>query len=194
MITESRGTFGVHATRTRPAVEVSADGAGVVSHAGSPLLADLADRTTLTALLSAVFAGRVAAQAAHDPGRVLTDLAVMIADGGECISDIATLVDQGGVFGSVASDSTCWRTLDAITETDLAAIGEARASAREVAWAQRAETTGVSLPASMVAGRPLLDRLGRPVLVIDEDATLVIAHSEKEQRAAVMVLPGSGGR
>ena len=54
MITESRGTFRVHATRTRPALAVSADGAGVVSHAGSRLLADLADRTTLTAQLCAV--------------------------------------------------------------------------------------------------------------------------------------------
>jgi len=86
---------------------VSDDGVGVVSHAGSRLLADLADRTTLTAQLSAVFASRVAPQTAHDPGRVLIDLAVMIADGGECISDIATLADQPGVFGSVASDTTC---------------------------------------------------------------------------------------
>ena len=88
------------------------------------------------------------------------------------------------MFGPVASDSTCWRVLDAITGADLAAIGEARAGAREVVWAQRAEATGVALPASMVAGQPLLDRDGRPVLVIDEDATLVIAHSEKEQAAA----------
>jgi hypothetical protein len=54
-------------------------------------------------------------QTAHDPGRVLTDLAVMIADGSECISDIAALGDQPGMFGPVASDSTFWRVLDAIT-------------------------------------------------------------------------------
>jgi hypothetical protein len=64
MIAEQEGTFQVHATRTRPAVEVSADGAGVVSHAGSRMLADLADRTTLTGQLSAVFAGRVPPQTA----------------------------------------------------------------------------------------------------------------------------------
>jgi len=174
----------MHATRTRPPVVVSADGDGVVSHAGSRLLADLADRTTLTAQLSAVFAGRTAPQTAHDPGRVLSDLAVMIADGGECISDIATLGDQPGVFGAVASDSTCWRVLDAVADVGLAAIAQARASAREVAWAQRGEATGTVLPASMVAGTPLLARDGRPVLVIDEDATITIAHSEKEQAAA----------
>jgi len=163
---------------------VSADGVGVVSHAGSRLLADLADRTTLTAQLSAVFTGRVAPQTAHDPGRVLTDVAVMIADGGECISDIAVLADQPGVFGPVASDSTCWRVLDSINTADLAAIGAARAAAREVVWAQRAEMIGTVLPASMVCGQPLLARDGRPVLVIDEDATITIAHSEKQQAAA----------
>ena len=121
---------------------MSADGAGVVSHAGSRLLADLADQTTLTAHLSAVFAGRTAPQTAHDPGRVLTDLAVLIADGGEAISDIATLADQADVFGAVASDSTCWRVLDSIRDADLDAIAAARAAARAVAWAQRAEQTG----------------------------------------------------
>lgn len=184
MITEPRGTFHVHATRTRPAVEVSADGRGVVSHAGSRLIADMADRSTLTARLSAVFADRRAPQTLHDPGRVLTDVAVMIADGGECISDIATLVDQPGVFGPVASDTTCRRVLDAVTAADHGAIAQARAQAREVAWLQRAEQTGSVLPASMVSGRPLLARDGRAVLVIDEDATITIAHSEKENAAA----------
>ena len=74
--------------------------------------------------------------------------------------------------------------LDAITAADLDGIAVARAAAREVAWQQRAEATGAALPASMVAGAPLLDRGGRPVLVIDEDATIVVAHSEKEQAAA----------
>ena len=174
----------MHVTRTRPAVEVSADGVGVVSHAGSRLLADLADRTGLTAALSAVFAGRTVAQTAHDPGRVLTDVAVMIAGGGECISDIAALADQPGVFGPVASDSTCWRVLDAISGADLAAIAAARAATREVVWAQRAEATERALPPSLVCGEPLVDRDGRPVLVLDDDGTIVVTHSEKERTAA----------
>jgi DDE family transposase len=183
MITAQEGTFYVHATGSRPAVEVSADGVGVVSHVGARLLADLADRTTLTGNLSRLFASRTAPQSAHDPGRVLVDVAVMLADGGACISDIATLADQREVFGPVASDSTCWRVLDEITAAGLDGIAVARAAARAVAWAQRAEATGAALPASMVAGAPLLDRSGRPVLVIDEDATIVVAHSEKEQAA-----------
>jgi Transposase DDE domain group 1 len=151
-MSDQEGTFYVHATRTRPPVEVSADGTGVVSHVGARLLADLAEWTTLTGRLSELFAARVAPQTAHDPGRVLVDVAVMLADGGECISDIATLADQPGVFGPVASDSTCWRVLDAITDDDLAGIAVSRAAARQVAWAQRAEATGAALPASMVAG------------------------------------------
>jgi hypothetical protein len=45
----------------------------------------------------------------HDPGRVLVDRAVAVADGAQCISDIAVLADQAALFGPVASDSTCWR-------------------------------------------------------------------------------------
>ena len=181
---EQEGTFDVHATRSRPPVEVSADGVGVVSHVGARLLADVADATTLTRQLSAVLGRRTAAQTAHHPGRGLTDLAVMLADGGEAISDIATLADQSAVFGPVASGSTCWRMLNSITGADLNAIAAARAAARSVAWAQRAEQTGHALPASLVAGTPLLDRDGRPVLVIDDDATIIVTHSEKEHTAA----------
>jgi hypothetical protein len=164
-------------------VLVSATGTGVVSHAGSRLLADLADRSGLTRELSAVFAADLAPQTAHDPGRVLADLAVMIADGGEAISDIATLADQAALFGPVASDSTCWRVLDSLTPAQLAGVAAARARARAVVWAQRGATTGVALPASRVADRELLDAAGRAVLVIDLDATIVIAHSDKEQAA-----------
>jgi len=49
--------------------------------------------------------------AAAGIGRVvLTDLAVMIADGGETIADIAVLADQRGLHGSVGSSATCWRS------------------------------------------------------------------------------------
>ena len=166
---------------------MSADGVGVVSHVGARLLADLADRTTLTGQLSALFEWRAAPQTAHDPGRVLVDVAVMLADGGECISDITTLADQAQVFGAVASDSTCWRVLDSVTASDLAGIAAARAAAREVVWAQRAEVTGQALPAALVAGTPLVED-GRPVLVIDDDATIVAVHSEKELAAATFKL------
>ena len=109
---------------------------------------------------------------------MLIDLAVAIADGAEAISDIAVLADQPALFGSVASDSTCWRLLDALDSPQLGVVAGARARAREVAWAQRAETTGRAFARSRVAGTAGLD-----VLVIDLDAHVLVCHSEKEQAA-----------
>jgi Transposase DDE domain group 1 len=157
---------------------VSADGRGVVSHAGSRLLADLAERTTLTGGLIDTLGCLTRPRTAHDPGRVLVDLAVAVADGAECISDIAVLADQPGLFGPVASDSTVWRLLAQLGEPELAAVASARAAAREVAWAQRAEVTGSSVSLAVAAGQPL------PGLVIDTDASIVVCHSEKESAAA----------
>jgi len=109
---------------------------------------------------------------------VLVDLAVAVADGAECISDIAVLADRPALFGSVASDSTVWRLLAQLGELELAGIAGARAAAREVAWAQRAEATGRSVPEAAAAGVVL------PGLVLDVDASIVVCHSEKEQAAA----------
>ena len=102
----------MHPTTIRPKITVTADGAGVASHAGTRLLVDLAETTTLSGELSVALDGVRGARPRHDPGRVLVDLAVAIADGAEAISDIAVLADQPGLLGPVASDSTCWRLLD----------------------------------------------------------------------------------
>ncbi|MEU5726658.1 hypothetical protein [Micromonospora sp. NPDC047738] len=80
----------------------------MVSHAGATLLRLLADRAGLTGALSAGLA-RAGWWPVHDRGRVLVDLAVMIADGGDVIADIDVLRHQQEVFGSVASDTTAWR-------------------------------------------------------------------------------------
>jgi hypothetical protein len=167
----------VHPTTTRPKITVTADGAAVVSHAGTRLLADLADTTTLTAELSDVLDGARGPRPRHDPGRVLVDLAVAIADGAESISDIAVLADQPALFGPVASDSTCWRLLAALDERRLSAVTGARARAREAAWAQRAETTGAAFGPSRVAGTAGLD-----ALVIDLDAHVLVCHSDVTAR------------
>jgi hypothetical protein len=82
----------------------------------------------------------------RDSGRVLVDMAVAVADGARTISDIAVLADQGELFGSVATDSTCWRLLSRLDSALLGAAGSARAAAREVVWAQRAELTGAPFP------------------------------------------------
>jgi len=113
---------------------VSADGRGVVSHAGSRLLADLADATGLTGSFANALHRLRPRGTGHDPGRVAVDLAVMLADGGEAIADLALLRDQREVF------ATAWRVLADIDTTTLAALRTARAAARETAWLQAAET------------------------------------------------------
>jgi hypothetical protein len=157
-------------------VTVAGGGRGVVAHAGTRLLADLADKTGLTSgFIQALGLGRQR-RSAHDPGRVAIDLAVLLADGGEAIADLAVLRQQPRLFGPVASDATAWRVLDSIDEPALARVRAARAAARELAWAQLAETRR-SVPATVVLGRPV------PGFVLDIDATIVWCHSEKESAA-----------
>jgi len=148
----------VKRNRRRRRLEVSADGRGVVGHAGSRLLSDLADHLGLTEGLSMAMAPTKQRRRGHDRGHVLTDLAVMIAGGGTAISDLAVLRDQPNLFGEVASTPTAWRTLDAVDDDALARIAVARAAARRRVWAAGADPK---------------------FYVIDFDATLITAHSDK---------------
>ncbi len=157
---------------------MSGDGVGVVAHAGSVATRLLADRTGLTAELSKAMVRRNF-NPGHDRGRVLADVAVMLADGGEAIADIDVLRHQGGVLGPVASPPTVWRTLDEVTPGRLKKIQAARARTRRRVWSLLAAEHG-GVPASRVAGTVLADE----VIVLDVDATIVISHSEKEKAAA----------
>src|SRR5258708_2446697 len=117
-------------------LEVTADGTGVVSHAGVALVRALADNTGLTRGLSAALAS--ARLLIHDRGRVFADLACAIADGGEAISDFRVIGDQGELFGAVASVPTAWRALAEIAAGGEAALERIKAavnSARPTAWA-----------------------------------------------------------
>jgi hypothetical protein len=145
-------------------VEVTSDGAGLVSHAGSALVAQVADKVGLTAALSVRLAGLKQRRRGHDPGRVIRDLAVMLADGGECVSDLGAVREQEVLFGGVASDSTAFRMVDRIASTPglLDAVRQAHARARARFWE--------------LDGAP--ERL-----TLDVDATLITAHSEKEKAA-----------
>jgi hypothetical protein len=145
-------------------VEVTSDGEGLVSHAGAALLGEAADRLGLTRALSQGLAGMRERRGAHDPGRVVRDLAVMLADGGDCLSDLRAVRDQEPLFGRVASDATAFRVIDAIAADPrlLGALRAARARARENAWAAGAAPERI---------------------VIDIDATLITAHSEKDGAA-----------
>jgi Transposase DDE domain group 1 len=144
-------------------VDVVADGAGLVSHAGSALIAQVGDKLGLTRALSLRLAALKQRRRGHDPGRVIRDLAVTLADGGECVSDLGAVRDQQPLFGAVASDSTAFRVIDRVASEGL--LGELRAAharARERFWE--------------LHGTP--ERL-----TIDVDATLITAHSEKERAA-----------
>ncbi len=99
-------------------VEVTSDGEGLVSHAGSALLAQVADKTRADAgRCRCAWRALQAAPAGHDPGRVVRDLAVMLADGGDCLADLGAVRDQDALFGAVASDSTAFRVIDRIAST-----------------------------------------------------------------------------
>ncbi|MGH9225017.1 MAG: transposase, partial [Acidimicrobiales bacterium] len=111
-------------------MKVTTDGEGLVSHAGTALLAEVADRSGLTRAMSVAMAGCGIAWRAHDPGVVLTHLAVAIADGADCLSQLAALRDQEALFGPVASHATAWRAVEAVASVALAGIDAARAAAR----------------------------------------------------------------
>jgi Transposase DDE domain group 1 len=145
-------------------VEVRADGEGLVSHAGAALVAETADRLGLTSALDRALAPLRERASRHSPGRVIRDLAVMLADGGDALCDLGGLRDQEALFGPVASDSTAYRLLERIAKDPdvLERIRAARAEARARAWRRGA--------------RPRLT-------VIDLDATLLRAHSDKEGAA-----------
>ncbi len=148
----------------RLTVDVCPDGDGLVSHAGSALLAQVADKSGLTRALSSGLGGLRRRRGGHDPGRVIRDLAVMLADGGDCLADLRAVGDQAALFGAVASSSTAFRVIDRIASTPglLDALHQAHARARERVW--------------QLAGAPKR-------LTIDLDATLLGSHSEKEGAA-----------
>lgn len=147
-------------------VRVSASGRGVASRAGVLLLRELAEDTGLVDGVTDALADTYDADWVHAPGRVFCDLAVVLADGADCVSGIQTLRDRSELFGGVASVATAWRLLQRIDTPHLPGIAAARAAARERAWAAGAASDS--------------DAEYR----IDIDATITIAHSEKENAAA----------
>ena len=149
-------------TSTRPRLRFTGGGRGLAVHAGARLLADLADGVGLTAALSEAVASTKVRDRGHDRGRVLVDAAVMVADGGEAISDIDAMAAQPQLFGEVASPPTLWRTLAAVGEHSIEPAKAARAQARRAVWA--------------AGGDP-------GFYVIDIDATLVDSHSDKQAAA-----------
>ena len=161
----------VHRNQSVRRFVVTTDGENLVSHAGTALLAELADRTGLTLEMSKAMADCGIAWHTHDPGVVLTHLAVAIADGADCLSDMAVLRNQQALFGPVASNPTAWRAVRKTTAAELRAIPAAIATARRVAWK---------------------DRPAGEEIVIDIDATLVTSHADNKEDAAPTYKRGFG--
>jgi Transposase DDE domain group 1 len=140
-------------------LQIAADGTRLVSRSGTALIPELGARLGLTAKLSESLADLYLRRPAHDPGQIACDLAAMLIDGGECVSDLGALAEQPDLFGEVASHSTASRFLHALGPAERWSLGLARAAAREAAWGAGAR------PAE---------------IVLDFDAHLLEAHTEKE--------------
>ena len=155
-------------TQWRPWLPIVAGGESMISHAGGVLLAQTARVCGLDRALSSGLRAWQRDRAVHDPAKILLDLAITVALGGDCAADIALLRSQPEMFGLVASDPTVSRRIEDLADAGsdaLTAIRAARASARAWVWRQ--------------AGAPTQHGW----IVLDPDATLLTSHSEKEDAA-----------
>ncbi|MFI6803341.1 IS1380 family transposase [Streptosporangium canum] len=159
-------------TASHRKITASADGSGLISHAGALLLLETLRVTGLDQALSEHLQRWRPSRAIHDPGTIITDLALTLALGGDCLADIALLRSQPDLFGPVASDPTVPRLIDRLAadpDRALKAIRAARATARSRAWT----LAGAQAPGA-----------GGELIPIDIDATIVIAHSDKQHATA----------
>ena len=126
--------------RLYPRLRVDARGASAVSQAGGVLLVETVRVAGLEEGLSRALAPWRKPGSVHDPAKVLLDLAVAVALGGDCLADVAVVRAEPAVFGLVASDATISRTVAALArdartaDAVLAAIDEVRAVARARVW------------------------------------------------------------
>ena len=157
-----------------PRIQVDTTNSGAVGQAGGVLLTETIAAAGLGPAMAAALSGWRKPLAVHDPAKVVVDLAVTLALGGDCLADIALLRSEPGLYGRVASDATVSRTISALAAdapAALAAIDTARAIARKRAW----KLAGGHAPNHAASART--------PLIVDLDATLVGSHSEKEQAA-----------
>ncbi|MFE2490208.1 transposase [Streptomyces mirabilis] len=164
-------------------VRVAGGGRAVVSQAGGILLVETARKTGLDQAISAALAPWCKSRAPHDPGKILLDVALAVALGGDCLADVGMLRAEQAVFGTVASDPTVSRLIDVLASAGpkaLAAIRTARAHVREHVW--------------KLAGQAGPDVGGQ--VIVDIDGVLVLAHSTTWQPATAVVYfgarPGTG--
>lgn len=164
----------MNTTGLYPRVRVDTAPVAAIGQAGGVLLTRTLAVTGLDRLLSGALSRWRRPLAVHDPGKIICDLALSLAVGGDCLADLGVLRAEPGVYGRVASDPTVSRLIGTLAEDAdqaLTAIDQARAAARQRAW----QLAGAHAPDhDASAERPL---------VIDLDLTLVTAHSDKEPAA-----------
>ncbi len=157
-----------------PRVRTDTAGTAMVSQGGAVELVETVRIVGLDRALAEALVPWRKPNAAHNPGKIIIDLALSLAVGGDCLADIAVLRDQPRVFGAVASDPTVSRLVDTLAADAgkaLAAIDSARAATRGSVWA----LAGADAPNHQAS-------VDEPVIV-DLDATLLTTHSDKEQAA-----------
>jgi len=139
----SRRHFQMQNTSRRPKITVTADGTGIVSQAGGLLLIRALRATGLDRGLSVALERWRPGRAVHDPGKIITDLVVALALGGDCLADAAMLRAEPDLFGPVASDPVISRLVARLAgdaPRALTAIRAARAAARQRAWELAGDT------------------------------------------------------
>lgn len=154
-----------------PRVRFEGGGRAVVSQAGGVLLVETVRKAGLDNAISAGLAPWRKARAVHDPGKILLDVALGVALGGDCLADVVMLRAEPDVFGPVASDPTVSRLIDSLAAAGpkaLTAIRSARAEVRSRVW----ELAGANGPATDSS------------VIVDIDGVLVLAHSEKQDATA----------
>jgi hypothetical protein len=161
----------VNATKAVQRVRVMAGDRQVVSQVGMHLLGDLADRAGLTSAFSTAVPWTGERAPGHDRGRLLAQVAVMLAGGGQCVADMAALRDQADLFGEVASAPTIWRAVGEVDAKVLDGLRRARAQARTRVW------TAADAPEQ---------------IILDVDAAVVEVHSENKESAASHFKGGYG--
>lgn len=153
-----------------PRVRIEGGGRAVVSQAGSVLLVETVRKAGLDTAISATLAPWRKARAMHDPGKVLLDVALAVALGGDCLADVGMLRAEPAVFGPVASDPMVSRLIDTLAAAGpkaLRAIRATRSEVRQQVW--------------RLADREAPDAGG--TVTVDLDGVLVIAHADKEDAA-----------
>ena len=161
-------------TGVYPRLRADASNTIAIGHAGGVLLTDTIRATGLDTTLQAALSPFRKPFARHDPGKALLDLAVALALGGDTASDLATLRAEPGLYGPVASDPTLSRIIASLAER----VGEVETAFWAATATARSRAYDLAGTASPDAGRE-----ARTPIVIDLDATLITAHSEKENAA-----------